>query len=722
MTKPGRLLVESALADGGGDGVGGSGPALLDIQDLFVSFESAERTVRAVNGVDMQVFPGEVFAVVGESGSGKSVSMLSVMGLLDSPHARIRGSIRFGGLELTGLSRNRMNAVRGSEIGMVFQDPMSSLNPVHPIGRQISESLRLHRGLSRGEAKIRAVRLLDRVGIPDAANRWSDYPHEFSGGMRQRVMIAIALACDPKLLIADEPTTALDVTVQRQIVRLVKELQEESGMAVVWITHDLGVVAEIADRIAVMYAGRIMEQGASSDLYESTKHPYTAGLLRSIPRLDLPLVERLPEIPGAPPQIVAELSGCPFHDRCPLSDPECLPHLPELEPTAGGTLSACVHHRDIGSPGSIWPVGHVEMQQSSLASNDVVVEVRNLKVHFPVHHGGFARRREVVHAVDGIDLDILRGRTLGVVGESGSGKSTLGRALVGLERPTEGTIKIDGQPLDMRSGPHRRRIQMVFQDPFSSMNPGLTIKDIVSEPMRIHKTGTAEERLAKATALLEQVGLRPDVMGRHPHEFSGGQRQRIAIARALASSPDVVVCDEPVSSLDVSVQAQIINLLTDIQSEQGLALVFIAHDLSVVRHISQEMAVMYLGEIVERAPRSDLYNEPLHPYTKALLAAVPVPNPSMDPAKIAPALEGDLPSSIHPPAGCRFHTRCPVAVAGLCDVVVPSFREVDTNRWVACHLVDVRNQAADSDQGSTQRDDGGTGITSTTIEDPSSED
>ncbi len=660
--------------------------ALLSITDLAVHFALPDRNVYAVNGVNIDVHAGEVFALVGESGSGKSVSMLSVMGLVPSPPGIVSGSIRFQGREITGLRRREMNKIRGADIGMIFQDPMSSLNPVHPVGRQIAEALRLHRNVSRAVAMERAVHLLERVGIPNAKGRVRDYPHEFSGGMRQRVMIAIALACDPKLLIADEPTTALDVTVQRQIVDLVKELQSELGMAVVWITHDLGVVAEIADRVAVMYGGRIMESGQSKDVYGEARHPYTSGLLRSIPRIDTPSTAWLPEIPGTPTAILERLESCPFHARCPMGEEDCSDALPDLEIVGDNEhLSACVHLNSIGDGRNLWPVEHSDRLTTDVSRDEVVVRIEDLKVHFPVHRGGRARRRTVVRALDGVDLNVHHAKTLGVVGESGCGKSTLGRTLVGLVEPTAGTVQIKGQPLNTRSGPHRRTIQMIFQDPFSSMNPGMRVGDIVAEPLRIHRIGTAEERAERVGDLLEQVGLSRDAVIRHPHEFSGGQRQRIAIARALAANPEVIVCDEPVSALDVSVQAQIVNLLHETQQAFGVSLIFIAHDLAVVRHISHEIAVMYLGQIVERAPRDEIYDEPLHPYTKALLAAVPVPNPN-EAAAIAPPLEGDLPDPADPPPGCRFHTRCPVAVAE-CAVRVPELRVVAPERWVACHLV-----------------------------------
>jgi len=658
---------------------------MLQIRDLNVRFRLADRDVYAVNGVNLQVEPGEVFALVGESGSGKSVSALSIMGLVPTPPAEISGSIQLQGRELTSLKKSQMNAIRGREIGMVFQDPMSSMNPVHPVGRQVAEGLRLHFGISRKEAKERAIELLDSVGIPDPKARAHAFPHEFSGGMRQRAVIAMALACDPKLLIADEPTTALDVTVQRQIVELVQELQQDRGMAVIWITHDLGVVAEIADRVAVMYGGRIMEEGSAADIYSATRHPYTSGLLRSIPRMDRSTGIRLAEIPGAPATQLGVLSSCPFHDRCPMGDDSCVGKLPELESTGrSGHSSACVHLGNLAEMGEMW--AEVAFDQfTSSTSSEPLVEVSDLSVHFPTRRKDSDGKRVTVRAVDGVNLVIRKGRTLGVVGESGCGKSTLGRALVGLVEPTGGSIAIHGEPIGKRRTKSRKAVQMIFQDPFSSMNPGMRIKEIIAEPLNIHSSLSADQIKQRVLDLLELVNLPADSAERHPHEFSGGQRQRVAIARAMAADPEVIVCDEPVSALDVSVQAQIINLLHDLQEREGVAFLFIAHDLAVVRHISNEVAVMYLGQIVERAPRDELYEAPLHPYTKALLAAVPVPDPGS--TRDDEPLSGSLPSPSAPPAGCRFHTRCPVAIE-MCSTVVPEFSEVAPGRWVACHLVE----------------------------------
>ena len=663
-----------------------SAAPLLEVTDLAVEFSTRAGRLAAVRGIDLHVRDGETLAVVGESGSGKSVSMMAVLGLLPDS-ARVSGSVRFAGRELLGMSEAELRAVRGREVGVVFQDPMSSLNPVHPVGRQIVESLRVHQGLSARQATARAVELLGEVGIPDAARRVGDYPHHFSGGMRQRVMIAMALSCNPRLLIADEPTTALDVTVQAQIVELVQRLQAEHGMAVVWITHDLGVVAQMADRVTVMYGGRVVEDSSCTGLYDTPAHPYTAGLLDAVPRLDTPGDRPLTEIPGTPPDPMTLGEGCAFAARCHLVTDVCRESRPELQVTAGGSRHvACWRTEEVRAGACVPPPEPAATSRPPAGT--ALLEVEDLHVHFG--STGLLNRRKPLRAVDGVDLTVEAGQAHGLVGESGSGKSTLGRAVLGIERATSGRIAVVGVDVEARGRAavrtRRRAAQMVFQDPASSMNPSLTVGEVIAEPLRINGIGTRAERRERVAELLRLVELPVECVGRHPHEFSGGQRQRIAIARALALDPQLLICDEAVSALDVSVQAQVVNLLRRLQTELGLGLLFIAHDLAVVRSLAQHVSVMYLGRVVETGPRDEVYERPRHPYTRALLAAVPVADPSRRAGRTA--LSGDLPSASEPPPGCRFSTRCPLALPGLCDTTPPPVLTVTPTHQVACHRAD----------------------------------
>ena len=649
----------------------GPSAAVLNVDDLVVTFRSEAGDVSAVRGVSFQVRAGELLGIVGESGSGKSVTSLAVMGLLP-PTARPSGSVRFRGRQLMGLGDRELSEIRGRRIAMIFQDPLSALTPVYTVGDQIAEAIVVHDKMSGGAAQARAVELLALAGIPNPERRAGAFPHEFSGGMRQRVMIAMAMANQPDVIIADEPTTALDVTIQAQILDVLRTAREATGAAIVLITHDLGVVAGIADRIAVMYAGRIVETGEVDDVFYRPRMPYTMGLLGSIPRLDMGRRQRLTPIEGAPPSLVGLPPGCPFTPRCPLRIERCVEAEPALLPVEGLAAShtaAC--HRSY------------EIEQRGLAGSDVfpaqlhspsseeavdrepralVVEVRDLVKHYPLLKGSILRRRVgTVHAVDGVSFDLREREALGLVGESGCGKTTTAVEILNLVRPQAGAIAVLGRDTASLSGAERfairRDLQVVFQDPLASLDPRLPVGDIIAEPLETHGMPPAE-RTRQVRELLRLVGLQPEHANRYPQAFSGGQRQRIGIARALALRPKVVVLDEPVSALDVSIRAGIINLFEELQEALGLSYIFVAHDLSVVRHIADRVAVMYLGKIAEAGGVDEVFDRPAHPYTQALLSAIPLPDPHKERQRRRIVLQGDLPSPADPPSGCRFRTRC----------------------------------------------------------------
>jgi peptide/nickel transport system ATP-binding protein len=630
---------------------------VLEVADLAVSFPSEEGRITAVRGLSYQVTAGEVLGIVGESGSGKSVSSLAVMGLLP-PQARITGSIRFQGRELLGRSDAELSQLRGRRIAMIFQDPLSALTPVYTVGDQVAEALLVHGALSRPAASARAVELLDLVGIPDAARRAQAFPHEFSGGMRQRVVIAMAIANDPDLIIADEPTTALDVTVQAQVLAVLATAREVTGAGIVLITHDLGVVAGFADRVQVMYAGRTVETGPVDDIFYHPRMPYTRGLLGSIPRVDAG--KRLPLVPieGQPPSLVRLPAGCPFAPRCPLVIDHCHTTEPDLAPVSDTHLCAC-HRADAAPPAP--PVSGETSSDSSRHSR-VVLRVEHLMRHYPVLKGTILRRQVgTVRAVDDISFELREQETLGLVGESGCGKTSTLMEILNLAAPAQGRIEVlgtDVSALDRKRRLQLRRdLQVVFQDPIASLDPRLPVFDVLAEPLSTHGVPAAEIR-RRVPELLHLVGLQAGHASRYPAEFSGGQRQRIGIARALALDPKVLVLDEPVSALDVSIQAGVINLLEELRARLGLAMLFVAHDLAVVRHIADRVAVMYLGKIVEIGPVEAVYNTPQHPYTQALLSAIPIPDPRKERARERILLTGDLPSPAEVPSGCRFRTRC----------------------------------------------------------------
>ena len=664
-----------------------SASPLLEVEDLHVQFLTSRGIVRAVEGLSFHVDPGEIVAIVGESGSGKSVSALSIMRLLPRHTGRIpKGRVTFDGRDLLTLSDEQMREIRGRDISMIFQEPMTSLNPILTIGMQITEPLLIHMGMTTEQARTRAIELLGLVGIPDPARRLEQYPHQFSGGMRQRVMIAIGLACNPKLIIADEPTTALDVTIQAQILELMKDLSRKLNIALVVITHNLGVVARYADRVIVMYASRLVEENDADDVFHRPRHPYTMGLLRSVPRLDRPRGAKLETIEGLPPNAAAPPPGCRFAPRCPYKIAIC-----EIEPallrTDTGGLSRCHRHEEIAEGKIVWAAADQALQTSIAKTGTPLLSVRHLTKHFEVH-GGLRAASGTVRAVQDVSFDILPGETLGLVGESGCGKTTVGRLILRLEDPTDGELRFEGRDLRTASAADmkavRRKIQVIFQDPYSSLNPRMTVGQIIGEPLHVYKLvpnrKSENERVAQ---LLEQVGLRPEMVARYPHQLSGGQRQRVGIARALAMEPSFIVCDEAVSALDVSIQGQIINLLEDLQRRLGLAYLFIAHDLAVVRHISMRVVVMYFGRVMEIADRDEIYRSPLHPYTKVLLDAAPIPDPTVEKGREPRLIKGELPSHMSPPSGCVFNTRCPMA-SDECRQVVPPLEEKRPGHFAAC--------------------------------------
>ncbi|MDO9414320.1 MAG: ABC transporter ATP-binding protein [Pseudolabrys sp.] len=660
---------------------------LLQVEDLHTQFHTSRGIVRAVEGVSFSVDRGEVVAIVGESGSGKSVTALSIMRLLPRLTGKIpQGRVTFDGKNLLDLGDEEMRAIRGRDISMIFQEPMTSLNPILTIGLQIKEPLLIHLGMTEEQAQERAIELLHLVGITDPARRLDQYPHQFSGGMRQRVMIAIGLACNPKLIIADEPTTALDVTIQAQILELMKNLSRKLNIALIIITHNLGVVARYADRVIVMYAARVAEQGPAEQLFHRPRHPYTMGLLRSVPRLDHPRGSKLETIEGLPPNLANVTKACRFAPRCPFKIAICEQE-PPLYPTDTGSLSRCHRHAEIAEGKITWSTHSGAGLNFAANTEAPVLTVKHLTKHFAVS-GGLRGTSGTVRAVQDVSFDIFPGETLGLVGESGCGKTTVGRLILRLEEPSEGEIHFEGVNLSTASAAQlktmRRKVQVIFQDPYSSLNPRMTVGQIIGEPLHVYKIVNGRKQNEERVAyLLENVGLRPEMAERYPHQLSGGQRQRVGIARALAMEPSFIVCDEAVSALDVSIQGQIINLLEELQRKFRLAYLFIAHDLAVVRHISARVVVMYFGRVMEVADRDVIYSGSLHPYTKVLLDAAPVPDPTIEKQREPRLIKGELPSHMAPPNGCVFNTRCPMA-SQECREVIPPLEEKRPGHFAAC--------------------------------------
>ena len=748
---------------------------VLEIQNLSTHIKLTSSVVQAVGNVDLQIDAGETLGVVGESGCGKSMTGLSIMGLLPPGGSIVNGSIKLEGRELVGLKPDELQRIRGNEVAMIFQDPLTSLDPTKTIGYQVGEPVRLHRGASKSEALDRAVEVLSLVGLPRPKERLKDYPHQLSGGLRQRVMIAMALACEPKLLIADEPTTALDVTIQAQILALLKDLKERLGMAMLLITHDMGVIAGHADRVNVMYAGRVVETAEATTLFDEMHHPYTQALLASIPQLNQDARKALHAIPGLPPDLAHPPQGCRFAARCTRATDKCRSDEPPLSGKTFDHKFACWHPVDgplelvvIGEGGpdaaSTGLVGSdaesldeaaasdkigfvhdtqlpadtgagevtstspepgarehavvaagltetadgrleiVEVPVEAVANGNGVaplLELRNLVKEFPVTSGAVLQRKvAAVHAVSDVSFSVPAGTTFGLVGESGCGKTTIGKLIVALERPNSGSIIVNGEDVstlhraDLRR--KRRDLQLMFQDPQSSLDPRMRVGTIIAEPLAVQHIGSKRAQRDRVAELLSEVGLPQNAVERYPHEFSGGQRQRIGLARALTVNPKLIVADEPVSALDVSIRAQVLNLMKRLQATYGLTYVVISHDLAVVKYMADQIGVMYLGKLVELGTGQDIYERAAHPYTAGLIATIPVPDPTLERAKTGAAIRGELPSPVNPPSGCRFRTRCQFAQER-CAAEEPKLRSFGPGHVAACHFALQSPSGADAD-------------------------
>ncbi|WP_418969613.1 dipeptide ABC transporter ATP-binding protein [Alloscardovia omnicolens] len=682
---------------------------ILRVRDLHVNFASEAGTVRAVSGMNFDLQRGKTLGIVGESGSGKSVTSMAIMGLLDK-NAKVEGSVEFEGENLLEKTDAQMSKLRGKKIAMVFQDPLSALTPVYTIGDQMREALVTHNpDMSDDQVRARSIELLTLVGIPNAEQRLVSFPHQFSGGMRQRVVIAMAIANNPDIIIADEPTTALDVTIQAQVLEVLKKAQKETGAALIFITHDLGVVASIADDIIVMYAGRPVEKAHVDDIFYRPVMPYTMGLLGAVPHPKQTKNSRLVPIPGSPTNLVNLPQGCAFAERCPLATDKCREFVPELREIMGrhGQLSACHYNEKIVEEGltykDVYSVGESIpsiFEGIPREERKMVLSAEHVKKTFPLTSGGFLRRKVgEVRAVNDVTIHVREGETIALVGESGSGKSTTLLQIMDLKAPESGTIELFGQDVSEKMSRKKRtmlhsKVQYVFQDPMSSLDPRLPIYDILAEPMKVIGM-TKDEISVRIGELMELVGLKPDQVDRFPNQFSGGQRQRIAIARALAVNPRLILLDEPVSALDVSIQAGVLNLLEDLQNKLGVAYLFVAHNLSVVRHLSSRVAVMYLGRIVESGDIDEVFDNPQHPYTQALMSAVPVPDPEYERNHERIVLEGDLPSPTQAIQGCAFASRCPLyqqlsdEQKKKCDSVVPETRQCNADHTAACHWIKI---------------------------------
>ena len=677
--------------------------ALFQVKDLEIRYHTREGVLTAIRDTSFEVSEGEIVGIVGESGCGKSTVASAVMRLLPPNGEITSGQILFQGRDLRQLDKEEMRAIRGKEMAMIFQDPMSSLNPVFSVEEQMLDALRAHRETgedqSRKALRARAIAMLDRVGIADASRQIKEYPHQFSGGMRQRIMIATALMSNPAMLVADEPTSALDVTLEAQIIDLIKSLRDELGTAILYITHDLGVVAQLCDRVLVMYAGNIVEAGETLTIFEKPRHPYTQALLRSHPTRSL-RAGRLRTIRGRVPSLKELPVGCKFAPRCDYALAACATTEPQLVQIGGHRVLCHVCHEGIeieeapaeAESSTGCRLSAFADRQERTASEDVVVEVRDLRTHFsdhvPLLGKVLGQRGGTVRAVDGVDVAIRRGETLALVGESGSGKTTLGRTILRLEPPTGGEIVVEGQDITtLRQSalrPMRARMAMIFQDPTSSLSPRMKVSSLLLEPFQIH--GVPVKSANKVDELLEMVGLSSEQADKYPHQLSGGQARRVGIARALALNPDIIVADEPTSGLDVSVAAGILNLLKELRQRLNLTYIVISHNLNVISFIADRVAVMYLGKIVELAETPTLFARPRHPYTEALMSAIPLPDPRLRGKRGRILLKGEIPSPRNPPPGCPFHPRCRYAQER-CSTEIPLLQTAEgTEHLTACYF------------------------------------
>jgi peptide/nickel transport system ATP-binding protein len=658
--------------------------SLLSVQNLSVQFRVQKNFVTAVNDFSLEVEPGECVGLVGESGCGKTTTGLAVMRLLPNNGHLSDGKVFLNGVDLASLSEDEMCQHRGKSVALIPQDPMSSLNPTMKIGRQIGEGLRIHGGARDAEARQRALEVLEMVEMPRPKERLDQYPFELSGGLRQRVIIAMGLVNSPSLLIADEPTTALDVTIQAQILDILDTLRSELKMAMLLITHDMGVIAGRTDRVVVMYAGKKAEEATTERLFTGMRHPYTQALLASMPSMENTSKHRLASIAGMPPNLSNEIVGCRFAPRCSRATDQCRQIQPALE--GDGHVFACFHPVEGPAPVEVRTGAATAIVETKPRKE--ILRARGLVKEFAIKGGVVRHKVGAVHAVSDVSFALYEGETFGLVGESGCGKTTIGRMLVGLESLTAGEVHFDDQLVSAKgykpSRVSRRDRQMMFQDPYSSLDPRMKVEGILGEPLAIQRMGSKTEQAKRVAELLSSVGLDPQVADRYPHEFSGGQRQRIGLARALALNPRLIVADEPVSALDVSVQAQILNLMKDLQGQYGMTYVMVSHDLAVVYYMADTIAVMYLGKIVEIGDAESVFRSPAHPYTRGLLDAVPTPDPTA--VRVAGTrVAGELPSAVNPPSGCRFRTRCPFA-QDICASEEPMFRDFSGTQRAACHF------------------------------------